>query len=37
MGTVVRLDYKTCLHCPRDSADMALLVFLPDVNTSWAR
>jgi len=36
MGTVVRLDYKTCLHCPRDSADMALLVFLPDVNTSWA-
>ena len=37
LGTVVELDYATCRKCPRGSADLALLVFLPDKATSWSR
>ena len=37
LGTVVQLDYANCKNCSRDSADLALLVFLPDEGTSWSR
>ena len=37
LGTVVQLGYDTCNQCPEESADMALLVFLPDEGTTWTR
>ena len=37
LGTVVQLGYDTCNLCPEESADLALLVFLPDEGTTWAR
>jgi len=36
MGSVIRLDYQTCRGCPEESADLALLLFLPDSQTAWA-
>ena len=36
-GTVVELGYDTCNQCEDESADLALLVFLPDKETSWSR
>jgi len=32
----VQLGYDTCNQCEDESADLALLVFLPDKETSWS-
>ena len=37
LGSVIQLGYDTCNLCPEEEADLALLVFLPDKETSWSR